>query len=475
MNPLHRSILCLSCLNGQFKAAVFNRGSLAGSWEHTESIDDFSSFPAVLKEAVEKTGYSGDHVAMVLAHPRLSNQLAEVPPVKGWKLQRLLRRRVDKLKTFEGEAVWSYQRAMPIKNSQAMLVHLFPKPLLDQLASGCTQRNLHLVRALPTTAVLSSQLKALPLEKDEVALLAAETGPTTTVVIGRRDGRVCLGRVLPDTWNTRPDRVAVDLTRTIGFAEQQTGLGVTSVWLFGAGTQERLPAVQALVKLPVKASPVEWTPTYWAEQAARLPEKDDGNLISHEQQQAPMRRRLLTATGLILLVVLLAALGTAGAFEWLRGKELKEIEKQTAVMIRLQEQKTDWERQHRELERKLRFIGNMTEEKPAPVPASFLGYLGDAVPEDLLLTEVRVKNTNDAWSVRLAGVAQPTTNTAPDAVFSEALALLTNNLVTGPFHLNITRSVAGDDEMAARPTPDTRPANAQRQAEKVFKIEGFIR
>ena len=126
---------------------------------------------------------------------------------------------------------------------------------------------------LPTTAVLSTQLKQLPLKKDELTLLVAETGSTTTVVIGRSDGRVCLGRVLRSRSSQQLDALALDLTRTIRFAEQESGLVVSSVWLFGAGAQTHVPALQPLLHLPVKVSPVEWTPFYWAEQAAKLPEK----------------------------------------------------------------------------------------------------------------------------------------------------------------------------------------------------------
>ena len=49
--------------------------------------------------------------------------------------------------------------------------------------------------------------------------------------------------------------------------------------------------MQAFMKVPVHISPVEYTPFYWTEQASRLPEKNDGNLVSLEVRQAPQRRR----------------------------------------------------------------------------------------------------------------------------------------------------------------------------------------
>ena len=124
---------------------------------------------------------------------------------------------------------------MPTKKNNAALLHLLPKATLDQLNFACQKAHLRLVRVMPTSAVLIGQLKQLPLEKDEVALLVATTGPSTTIVIGRKDGRVALGRVLANSWSTALDRVWVDLTRSIGFAEQQCGVPVNSVWLFGPG------------------------------------------------------------------------------------------------------------------------------------------------------------------------------------------------------------------------------------------------
>ncbi len=464
---MRKNLLCLSWLNGQLKAVAVQGGSGSGTWERPGLVVDFSDVSTLLAEAVEKTQAEAKEVGMVLAHPRLGHQVVEVPPAKGGKLERFLQRRVEQLKTFEGAAAWTSQPAMPIKNSNALLLHIFPKSLVDQLVTECEADDLQLIRLLPTTAVLSTQLKQLPLEKDELTLLVAETGSTTTVVIGRSDGRVCLGRVLRSRSSQQLDALALDLTRTIRFAEQESGLVVSSVWLFGAGAQTHVPALQPLLHLPVKVSPVKWTPFYWAEQAAKLPEINDGNLVSLERRQAPQRRRLLTMTGLILLILLVVSLATAGYCEFRREAERTTIRKENADQVRLQEQKADWQRRLNEWEQKKELVRLVSDEKPPPVSTWFLGYLSEAVPSDLVLTELRVARTNQAWSVMLAGVAQPTTNASPAVVFRQAFAALTNNLVTGSFHLNVKRSVMGDGAA---------PATAAGKGMKnTFLIEGVLR
>ena len=121
-------------------------------------------------------------------------------------------------------------------------------------------------------------------------------------------------------------------------------------------------------------------------------------------------------------------------------------------------------------ERKKELVRIVSDEKPPPVPAWFLGYLSQAVPEDLVLTEFRVARTNNLWSVVINGTAQPTTNASPWTVFRQAFTSLTNNLAMGPFHLQISRSVTGGGAAAPPPT-----ANAAKGIKNTFSIEGVIR
>src|SRR5262249_4470654 len=99
---MERNVLCVSLLSGQFKAAAMQRGSLAGTYERTEPLDDLAMFPAALDEAVKQTGSDSRRVVMVLAHPRWSKQIVEVPPVRGATLNRFLHRRAQSLKSFDG-------------------------------------------------------------------------------------------------------------------------------------------------------------------------------------------------------------------------------------------------------------------------------------------------------------------------------------------------------------------------------------
>jgi len=288
---MKNNFLALSILNGQVRGVFTRRGNVQASYDGPESLADLTGLAPVLREASAKTGSDAKQLTIVIADPRLSDQLVEIPQIRGATLTRLLERQAQKLKAFPAEAVWSAQPALPIKNTNAVLMHLCPRPVRDHLLQNAREAQLELFRVLPTTAVLISHLKSLPIAKDELVLLAAESGRSITIVVGRKDGRVCLGRVLSHTWNNAPDRVMMDLTRSLAFAEQQAGVPVSSVWLFGEAAEAQLPALQQQIKVPVKVSPVPYSPYYWAEKGASIPEKEDGNLISESLRKAPQQAR----------------------------------------------------------------------------------------------------------------------------------------------------------------------------------------
>src|SRR5215471_18225748 len=90
--PAHLTSLSVSCLNNQFKAVAVHHGRVEGTWERPGESDGVGNFDAFLREAVEHTGYRGHTVSLVLAHPRLVQQLIDVPPVKSAALEKLILR-----------------------------------------------------------------------------------------------------------------------------------------------------------------------------------------------------------------------------------------------------------------------------------------------------------------------------------------------------------------------------------------------
>ncbi len=434
---MEKNALCLSLFAGQLQAVSLRRGAVEHSWQAPEPVEDLATLGAVVGQAITQTHASSVRAALVLVHPRLSQQVVETPPVSGAALGRFLHRRVQAVKSFAGAAAWSSQVALPTKKAEAFLIHMLPEEVLAQITRACANNGLELVRVLPTTSVLSSQLKALPIGRDEIALIAAATGPFTTVVIGRRDGQICHARVVASSWNEHPDRVAIDLSRTMGFVNEQAGLTVSSAWLFGDGAEAQVNNLANVLKLTTRLSPVPSTPFYWAEQAGLIETADDGNLVSAEVREAPQRRRLTAVTAFALLALLVVLLGISGYYETQRRAALKDIARTEADVGRVRARIDELTRREIQLQEKRIFTDSVRKETRPPTPGWFLGYMSEAVPDELILTQLNVTRANDRWRFTLDGALHPLTNAYPTSILHHAVATFSNALVTGAFRAQL--------------------------------------
>jgi hypothetical protein len=442
-------------MHGRLEAVAINRGEVSGTWESTDATDDPAKFGELVKEAVTRTGYRGSTVNLLLAHPRLTHQLIETPPAKGAALKAVVQRQVERLKGFEGPPAWSYQPALPTKNSHGVLVHLFPRNLLELLVTHVQRAGLHLVSVTPCTAVLHAQIARLPLRADEVALLAADTASLTTIVVGRQDGQLLLARSLDTARKDGTGGLAIDLSRTLLFVSQQFGSSVGSVWLFGPGMPERLPELQPQLQVPVKLSEEARTPHYWAEEAARLPLENTPNLVSTEQRKAPQRKVLLRMTVLIALLLLATAVGTALFCEVLARSERATIRELEQRMAGLRAQHEELQRSHAQMQRRNQLAAEVLDARLAPVPFWFLGYLSEAVPPGLIVTNLVVQRSDTHWNLHLAGTRETTAPAAAPDSGANPLESLAERLRSGPFHVAL-----GAGGGSGAPPPDHRPKSA---------------
>jgi hypothetical protein len=467
--PANLTTLSVSWLNNQFKAVSVHRGLIEATWERPGETDGPGNFADFVREAIRQTGYHGQTVSLLLAHPRLVQQQVDLPPVKGQAMQKILRRQAQQQKLFPGEAAWTHQTLLSARGASRVILHLFPKAMLDQLVQGCQRSGLDLISVVPISAVLHRQLTQLPLEAEEVVMLAAETGGSTTVVVGRRDGQLLLMRTLPNTWNGSVERLAVDLNRTILFLSQQQGATMNDgVWLFGSGAREQAQALQGQMQLPVSVSPVEYHPFYWASDALKLRPGWRPNFLSPELERAPQRRvygKVVEASMALLVVAATAAL----AFSlWRARQETANLERLRQRAAQLQIRRQQLQQGNAELSRKQQLVKLVLEGRPAPVPVWFLGYLSEVVPPELAVTNLHLKREDNSWKLRLAIAWQGAASRPGPSEVSNSVARLRAQLSSGPFHL---APLAGSEkEPSARTRVGLHPASADP-----FVIEGIIR
>lgn len=454
--PAHLTTLSVSWLNNQFKAIAIHRGTVVGTWERPGDTDGPDRFEAFVREAGQHTGYKGQSVSLILSHPRLVQQLIEVPPIKGAALDKVIQRQAQQQKMFTGEAAWTSQLSPSDKTVQRVVLHLFPKLLLNQFIQGCRRNGLHLTGVIPVSAVIQHQLTQLGIEKDEIGLIAAETGGSTTMVAGTGEGKILLARTLSGNWNTELERMAIDLNRTVLFINQQYSVTINKgVWIFGPGAEHQTDAVQNLVPLPVDESPVEYDPFYWATQAAKLRPEFVPNFISRELRQAPKRRVFATVVGLATLLVVGGALAASAVFLRQARVEAGNIATLNKQMAKLQATRTAMETLDRELSRKKQVIHLILGERPPPTPAWFLAYLGEAVPTDLVVTNLQIARKDDYYSVLIGGTFQAPLQPGqpPPTQIVDPLAVFKAKLASAPFHLKIAEKPGAQPKDVAPPPP----------------------
>lgn len=486
--PAHVTTLGVSWLNRRFHAVAVHRGVVEGRWENPGEVDLTGSFDDLLREAVQKTGYTGVNVSLLLTYPRLVQQSVDLPPLRGALLDKLVARQAQQQKFFPGEAAWAYQLSVASKTSQRVILHLLPRALLDQLVQSCRRCDLHLMSVMPPSVVLQQQIQQLPLEKDQAVLLAAETGGSTTVVLGRDDGNVLMARTLPGTWNENAERLALDLNRTILFANEQYGEAHQhGIWIFGQGAGAQVETIQRHLQAPVRLSPVEYNPDYWATETPKLRLSDSPNFISSKLQKAPQRRvfATVTAVGVGLLMVLSVA---AAGFLYVQARqEARNIKKLSEQLAGLQSKHQALRQRQADLERKRQTVKLIVDDRGAPVPVWLLGYLGEVVPPELVVTNLHIKRVEGLWKVQIAGTFQsPPGGPSPAAdQRSAAVAELTSRLSSGPFHLTLLDSNREKESATAgKGSPESfrgwvsklvASASATRQVGRDhFSIEGFL-
>jgi hypothetical protein len=362
---------------------------------------------------------------------------------------------------FAGEAAYTSQLCPSDKTVQRVVLHLFPKLLLNQFIQGCKRNGLHLTCVLPASAVLQNQLTQIGLEKDELGLVAGETGGSTTMVAGNGEGKLLLARTLSGNWNDEMERLAVDLNRTVLFVNQQYGVTINKgLWTFGPGAEQKSDSLQDLIPLPVDESPVEYDPFYWATAAVKLRPETAPNLISREQRQAPKRRVFAGVVLFATLLVMGIALTAAAVFLRQAQHEADNVAAFNKQMVKLQATKTEMEALDRELSRKKQVIKLVKGDRPPPTPAWFLAYLGEQVPSDLVVTNLQIARKDDYYSVIVGGTFQAPLQPGqtPAQQIVDPVAVLKARLAGAPFHLKINED---QGQPGAAPQSATAPAQAK--------------
>ena len=470
--PQKVTTLSISWLNDRLVAKSIHRGVVEGSWESVLVADSEPDLTALLREAVERTNYHGTTVSLLLANARLAQSLVDVPPVSGSALTKIIQLEAQQQKVFNGEAAWTFQTALLAKDNKRAVLHLLPKPLLDELVQAGLQNELFLTALVPVSAVLHQQLTLLPLNKGDVALLVAETGGSTTVVAARADGQLLLVRTLLGNWHENAERMALDLKRTLSFITHQYELTVNAgVWLFGPGAAEQAPGLAAQLDHPVTVSPVEYRPDYWAIEAAKLRPALTPNFIDRKLQNAPQRRKFAWVVAVTTILLVLVSVAVAVLLNRQAHQEAASADRLSQHILELQTQQTSLDQRNSDLARKAQMIKLILDDRPSRAPVWLMGYLSEALPGELVVTNLQVHWATNLWKVHLSGNLQ---TTGQPTTLTNAVGVLADRLANGPFHLKILQRSDQPDPAATAENRSTR-YNGKVVLANNFAIDGVMK
>jgi hypothetical protein len=112
-------------------------------------------------------------------------------------------------------------------------------------------------------------------------------------------------------------------------------------------------------------------------------------------------------------------------------------------------------KRNEDLDRKKKLVKLVVEDRPPPVPLWVFAYLGQAVPPQLVVTNLLVtRTTNDLWQLQVAGTLQDT-NELSLTEASRALRKLQDELTQGPFHVKLS----GDPAQTMDPANPVKPGD----------------
>jgi hypothetical protein len=436
--------MIISWVNGQFEAWCPHLTGEHAFWRCPERIEQIDHWGGALKDAIRFTKYDGSTLEIVMAHPQLTHQLVETPPIKGMMLQRFLKRQVDKVKTFPGNAAWAWQSGrsiveQPHKEQCTATVHFMPEEIVQGLTAVTEKHELHLLKIVPLTEILLQSLRKVDTHSKSIMLMAASAGNDTMVVVSEKTGPLYVVRTLKSNWRDQPEQMATDLNRTMLYIQQTFGVEVAGVWVMGVDT-EKQEVLTSLIHSPLHCIGEEKYASDWVRGIDTFQNKGVPNLVNSTMLRAPQLRMLARVAAVVTGLLTLSAV--------LIGSGVEYVMHQAQTRLNLLEPKLDILKKREmklasiqdELNRKRATVNALTSSESQRAPHWMLAYLGEAVPVELQITEYRAENVSSGWEMDLSGLYHGTYQTNEHTSMEEVMSEFKRELNNGPFHFKMKPS-----------------------------------
>jgi len=434
MSILKRNVLGINIFQGWIRAYRTDRSGKEIGWSADKKANTDDEMRAVLKEAVAKTRSKGLYASILLDDILLRNTTFDIPLMGRRDLNKYIQRKVDHMKEFDHDALVSYTQ-YTIKKRLFVSVFFLPKLFAQLLIKTCGQAGVYLVQIMPLAAARSAQFKALPIKDDEMAAFVINMYDKVSLIVGKTNGAVLSGRSIKADLEEDDDvnRIIKEIRRSILYSKQHYGENVSLIKVSDRFDEIVLDRISEDLKVTAEFLP-QSKRFYWVVELLKIPFKDLTNLISRKMQRRVRIRKYTRFTASIVIVLWLAALIAVITVEYLLYKEGLPLAAVKEKVEAIEQELDQWEKRHHRVDTYKRSWDMMKAGGPRPVPAYFIGYLGNILPDGLILKKTSVKSADNGWEVALEGIS-----TNGHSKTALELRAFSNSLRNGPFHLRLDK------------------------------------
>ncbi len=429
------SRFAISWIYGEFIIARMQHGLPVQQWKCSFPVDSLESLCHAMAGASEHIDLRrGGDLAIVYEDDLHTHEFLALPIMDKKDLEKLLSRRVEQNKPFDGKAAWCFHEAKS-ENEEGILLHLLPQHIVNSTARICQEFHLTPRLLVPVTEIMSALVQRYQSNPSDILIIAALFTERTEIVITMGSGEVLFVRELPYSgYGDGMPRLVTDINRTIRYTKQQFSGMVDTVWLLG----ENVDKVQAEIDIDIETNLVfdekSLDPVFWAIEAANLEGQLSANFIPLLARKR-INKSLLSRIALwVISIIFLSALVIAASVEYIiarqpiQNTELISQNKAIKQQILLIEKRLEQADQDK---KKLQLLQADTQN----LPALFISHLGSLIPPDLVLTQADIVHIDGQWKITLSGNSRLSlSKTAP------VLSKLEDNLTQSPWNITIVQS-----------------------------------
>lgn len=453
-NGRNNDVLGFVWFNGSLHAAAFRRQKMTQSWSCPTPIHTVDEFETVLDDALTQTEFVGTEIFLVLENEVFMHQADDIPVFSEGVLRNYLKNRIQRYEQEHGRVLWVMQPLIAMKQEQSILLHLLPRSFYDDLNRVLLKRHLDLTRILPLIVPLQYELNRIPAEKNTTVIVAAEVGTSTSVLAGRVGGPLLFSRTILADLNREPDRVGVEVNRSLLYTKQHFENAAASIWLMAQSGASATAEIKTKCGVGKKIVSLPTTPIDWLQTTAKLSTKQPINLLSRYLKVK--QRNQFIRIGFLIVAWLGLALMVSSLFHTTNNWEDEQV-KLASLRAREPALQADRERldlRNQTIKRNQNFITRVTTDRLPPVPARLLGFVAGLLPQGARLIEFNTRWDTDAlsWSFQFSGTIEADDETA-SALINGLQGELTKSPLRIRFNENtrtlvaVPRITAGAPEM----------------------------